>query len=105
MNEKKTHKHPNKQKPKQTTLKVQTPKFSCQMRTAKNCFCKFLGKLVNFIRVLIGSVVGVFEGLIEVLEERYEWSFRSWAVRSKPTATGMPDSYLQPNRNSLQKPI
>jgi hypothetical protein len=46
-----------------------------------------------------------FEGLIEVLEVRYEWSFCSWAVRSKPVATGMSHSYLDPNRGSLQKPI
>jgi hypothetical protein len=39
---------------------------------------------------------------------RYEWNFCSWAVRSKPTATGIPHqphSYLEPNRGSLQKPV
>jgi hypothetical protein len=43
-----------------------------------------------------------------VLEVRYEWSFCSWAVRSKPTATDIPHpphSYLNPNRGSLQKPV
>jgi hypothetical protein len=64
-----------------------------------------IGELVNFVRVLIGGVVGVFVGLIEVLEVRYGWSFCFWAVRSKPAATGMPRSYLDPNRGSLQKPV
>jgi len=73
------------------------------MRVSKNCFCKFLGKLVNFVRVLIGSWVVVFWGLIDVLEVRYEWSFCSWAVRSKPAATCIPHSYLDPNSGSLQK--
>jgi hypothetical protein len=43
-----------------------------------------------------------------VLEVRYEWNFCSWAVLSKPAATGIPhspQSYLEPNRNSLQKPV
>ncbi len=43
-----------------------------------------------------------------MLEVIYEWSFCSWAVRSKPTATDIAHalhSYLDPNRNSLQKPI
>jgi hypothetical protein len=47
----------------------------------------------------------VFWGLIDVLEVRYEWSFCSWAVRSKPAATCIPHSYLDPNSGSLQKPV
>jgi hypothetical protein len=61
--------------------------------------------LVNFTSFLIGGRAAFFEGLIEVLEVRHEWSFCSWAVRSKPAATGMPHSYLDPNRGSMQKPI
>ena len=43
-----------------------------------------------------------------MLEVRYEWNFPIWAVRRKPTATGIlhpPRSYLDPNSGSLQKPI
>ena len=47
----------------------------------------------------------LFEGLIEVLEVRYEWNCCSWAVPSKPAATGMSRSYLDPNRGPLQKTI
>jgi hypothetical protein len=49
--------------------------------------------------------LGFLEGLIEVLEVRYEWSFCSWAVRSKTATTGMQHSYLDPNRNRMQKTI
>jgi hypothetical protein len=57
------------------------------------------------VRVLIGGAFGFFEGLLKVLEVRYEWNYCFWAVRSKPVATGMSRSYLDPNRGSLQKPI
>jgi hypothetical protein len=40
-----------------------------------------------------------------VLEVRYEWSLSSWAIRSKPVATGITQSYVEPIRNSLQKTI
>ena len=46
-----------------------------------------------------------FFGLMCVLGVRYELSLQFWAVRSKPAATGMVHSYLEPNRNSMQKPI
>ena len=36
---------------------------------------------------------------------RYGLSLRFWAVRSKPAATGMVHSYLEPNSQSLHKPI
>ena len=38
-----------------------------------------------------------------MLEVRYEWNFPSWAVRSKPPATGMSRSYLEPNSKCMQK--
>jgi hypothetical protein len=36
---------------------------------------------------------------------KHELSQQFWAVRSKPAATGMTHSYLEPNSQSLQEPI
>ena len=45
----------------------------------------------------------LFRGDVFSMGVRYELSQQSWAVRSKPAATGRVHSYLESNSQSLQK--
>jgi hypothetical protein len=39
------------------------------------------------------------------MEVKHELSQQTWSVRSKPAATGMTQSYVDPNNQCIQKPI
>jgi hypothetical protein len=73
--------------------------------------CKFVGELVNFVRVLIGAVFFRFSctGEKNVLRvqggEVQRGSLTQFSGYSeKAQRTGKP-SYLEPNSNRMQKPI